>query len=74
MSDKRLINESVILSKFKTGVPVLADRGLNIQELLLPNQVNLARPPFLKKTGDSETVFFGRRCSHQAGGKCSNSY
>ena len=49
MSDKRLVKESGILSKFEPGDTVLADRGFNIQELLLPFQVNLAIPPFLKK-------------------------
>ena len=71
MRDKRLVKESGILSKFEPGVTVLADRGFNIQELLLPYRVNLAIPPFSE---EKETVFFGRRCSHQAGGKCSNSY
>ena len=36
MSDKRLVKESGILSKFEPGDTVLADRGFNIQELLLP--------------------------------------
>ncbi len=49
MSDKRLVKESGILSKFQPGDTVLADRGFNIQELLLPYQVHLAIPPFLKK-------------------------
>ena len=49
MSDKRIVKESGILSKFLPGDTVLADRGFNIQELLLPYQVNLAIPPFLKK-------------------------
>lgn len=49
MSDKRLVKESSILSKFLPRDTVLADRGFNIQELLLPYQVNLVFPPFLKK-------------------------
>ena len=59
MSDKRLVKESGILSKFIPQDTVLADRGFNIQELLLPYQVNLVLllpyqvnlviPPFLKK-------------------------
>ena len=49
MSDKRIAKESGILSKFVPGDTILADRGLNIQELLLPYQVNLAIPPFLTK-------------------------
>ena len=70
MSDKRLVKESVILSKFKTGVPALADRGLNIQELLLPYQINLAIPPFLKKKKQFSLEEDSRA---QAGGKCPNS-
>ena len=49
MSNKRLAKESGILSKFIPQDTVLADRGFNIQELLLPYQVNLVIPPFLKK-------------------------
>lgn len=49
MSDKRLVKKSGILSKFEPGDTDLADRGFNIQELLLPYQVNLAIPPFIKK-------------------------
>ena len=49
MSDKRLVKESGIISKFEPGDTVLADRGFNIQELLLPRQVKLVIPPFLKK-------------------------
>ena len=36
MSGKRLVKESGIMSKFEPGDTVLADRGFNIQELLLP--------------------------------------
>ena len=39
MSDKKLVKESGILSKFQPGDTVLADRGFDIQELLLPYQV-----------------------------------
>ena len=49
MSDERLVKESGILSKFEPGDSVLADRGFNIQELLLPYRVNLAIHSFLKK-------------------------
>ena len=50
MSDTRLVKESGILSKFLPLDTVLADRGFNIQQLLLPYQVNLViPPPFLKK-------------------------
>jgi len=33
MSDKRLVKESEILSKFKPGDTVLADRGFNIRSV-----------------------------------------
>ena len=36
MSDKRLVKESGILSKLQPEDTVLADRGFNIQELVLP--------------------------------------
>lgn len=49
MSDKRLVKESGILSKCEPGDTVLTDRGFNIQEPLLPYQVNFAVLSFLKK-------------------------
>ena len=52
MSDKTLDCERKRnLKTSSTRRPVLADmyRGFNIQELLLPNQVKLVIPPFLKK-------------------------
>ena len=45
MSDKLLVKESGILSKFIPQDTVLADKGFSIQELLLPCQVNLVIPP-----------------------------
>ena len=58
MSDKRLVKESGILSKFIPQDTVLADRGFNIQELLLPYQVNLvSHSPLLEE----EKAVFTRR-------------
>ena len=49
MSDKQLVEKSGILRKFEPMDICLADRGFNIQELLVPFQVKLIIPPFLKK-------------------------
>ncbi|XP_066288831.1 uncharacterized protein [Branchiostoma lanceolatum] len=49
MSDKEMVKRSGILDKFAPGDTILADRGFNIQELLLDKPVRLEIPPFLKK-------------------------
>ena len=49
MSDKQLVEKSGILRKFDPMDICLAERGFNIQELLVPFQVKLIIPPFLKK-------------------------
>lgn len=48
MSDKELVKRSGIIDKFDPGDTLLADRGFNIQELLLMTGVKLAIPPFLR--------------------------
>lgn len=48
MSDKDLVKRSGIVDLFSPGNTLLADRGVNIQELLLHKGVKLVIPPFLK--------------------------
>ncbi len=48
MSDKDLVKRSGIVDLFSPGDTLLADRGFNIQELLLHKGVKLVIPPFLK--------------------------
>jgi len=48
MSDKEIVKRSGILDKFIPGDTLLADRGFNIQELLLERSVRLVIPPFLR--------------------------
>ena len=48
MSDKDLVKTSGIVDLFSPGDKLLADRGFNIQELLLHKGVKLVIPPFLK--------------------------
>ncbi|XP_068739049.1 uncharacterized protein [Montipora capricornis] len=48
MSDKELVKRSGIVDLFSPGDTLLADRGFNIQELLLHKGVKLVIPPFLK--------------------------
>lgn len=49
MSNIRIVKESGILRQFQPRDTILNDGGFNIQELLLPKQVKLDIPPFLKK-------------------------
>ena len=48
MSDKELVKRSGLVDLFSPGDTLLADRGFNIQELLLHKGVKLVIPPFLK--------------------------
>ena len=48
MSDKEFVKRSGITDFFDPGDTVLADRGFNIQELLLYKHVRLVIPPYLK--------------------------
>ena len=49
ISDKELVQRSCILDKFSPGDLVMADRGFNIQDLLLERKVKLLIPPFTKQ-------------------------
>ena len=48
MSDKEMVKRSGFLEYLQPGDSVLADRGFNIQELLLDRRVTLVIPPFLR--------------------------
>ncbi len=48
MSDKELVKQSGIVDLFDPRDAALADRGFNIQYLLLERQICLRIPPFLK--------------------------
>ena len=48
MTDKELVKRSGLVDLFSPGDTLLADRGFNIQELLLHKGVKLVIPPFLK--------------------------
>ena len=43
-----MVKRSGILEHFQPGDSILADRGFNIQELLLERSVRLVIPPFLR--------------------------
>ncbi|XP_035672019.1 uncharacterized protein LOC118413010 [Branchiostoma floridae] len=49
MSDKEIVSRSNLVEGFDFGDTLLADRGFNIQDLLLDKGVTLVIPPFLKK-------------------------
>ena len=49
MSDKEIVKRSGILDKFEPGDVVMADRGFNIQDLLLAKETKLIIPPFTRK-------------------------
>ena len=47
ISDKKLIKQIGLLDKLEIGNKIMADKGFNIQDLLVPLGVNLNMPPFL---------------------------
>ncbi|XP_789683.1 uncharacterized protein LOC584740 [Strongylocentrotus purpuratus] len=49
-SDKKLVKMSNIIDKFEKGDTIMADRGFNIQDLLLEKQVKVVIPPFMRTT------------------------
>ena len=57
ISDKQLVEMSGILDKFSPGDAVMADRGFNIQDLLLERQVKLYIPPFTKARQSATSQF-----------------
>ena len=63
MSDKRLVKESGILSKFIPQFTVLADRGFNVQELLLPYQLNPFIPPSWRRSSFHLKMMHGQNKS-----------
>ena len=48
ISDKEIIIQSGLLPLLSPGDLVIADRGFDIKDVLLPQKVNLNIPPFLK--------------------------
>ena len=48
ISDKEIVSQSGLLPLLNPGDLVLADRGFDIKDVLLPQKVNLNIPPFLK--------------------------
>ena len=63
ISDKDIVCQSELLDKIEasafssdTRLTVLADKGFNIQELLLPYGVRLEIPPFLKNKGQLSEI------------------
>jgi len=53
ISDKKLIQKSGLLEKLEIGDEIMADKGFDIQDLLVPLGVRLNIPPFLS----SDTQF-----------------
>lgn len=49
MSDKEIVKRSDFLSKLTPGDVVMADRGFNIQDLLLTKKCRLVIPPFTRR-------------------------
>ena len=47
ISDKEIVRRSGFLDYLQPGDVVMADRGFNIEELLMPRKVKLIIPPFL---------------------------
>ncbi len=49
MSDREITNTSGIVDLFQPGDICMADRGFNIQDILLPRGCRLVMPPFTKQ-------------------------
>ena len=49
MSDKEIIQRSGFLDKVQSGDWIMADRGFNIQDILLEKKARLVIPPFSRK-------------------------
>lgn len=47
-SDRKIVEDCGILDKFEHNDICMADRGLNIQDLLLSREVKFVIPPFIK--------------------------
>ena len=47
ISDKKLVEQSGLLDKLEVGDEIMADKGLDIQDLLAPLGMKLNIPPFL---------------------------
>ena len=47
-SDRKIVKDCGILDKFEHNDICMADRGFNIQDLLLSREVKLVIPPFTK--------------------------
>ena len=52
-SDKKIVKMTKIIDKLQPNDILMADRGFNIQELLLHKQVKLIIPPFVRTTTSS---------------------
>ncbi len=52
-SDKQIVKMTNLVDKFDQGDVCMADRGFNIQELLLNKQVALVIPPFKRTTAST---------------------
>ncbi|XP_022111667.1 uncharacterized protein LOC110990892 [Acanthaster planci] len=52
-SDKKLVKMTNIIEKLEPNDILMADRGFNIQELLLHKSVKLIIPPFMRTTSSS---------------------
>lgn len=47
-SDRKIVEDCGILDKFERNDTCMADRGFNIQDMLLSKEVKLVIPPFTK--------------------------
>lgn len=64
-SDRQIIERSNILAMCDPGDMILADKGINIEDLTIPHNIKLNIPTFFKKKNrmNCHTVLKDRKCS-----------
>lgn len=65
VSDRQMVERSDVLGKCDPGDEILADKGINIEDLVVPHNIGLNMPTFFKKRNRiaSKTVISDRACS-----------
>ena len=64
-SDRQIVERSRIFEKCDPGDMILADKGINVEDLVIPYNLHLNIPTFFRKKNrmNSKTVLKDRKCS-----------
>lgn len=65
VSDRQIIERSNIIQKCDSGDIILADKGINVEDLCVPYNVKINMPTFFRKKNrmSGKTVLSDRKCS-----------